>query len=119
MHNFKELNVWLEAKNFSISIYQMTKLFPKSEVYGLTSQMNRSAVSIPSNIAEGAGRNSVKDFSRFINIAIGSSFELETQLIIVYELKMINENLFNDLSKKLDKTQRMLVNFNKYLKGKN
>lgn len=78
MHNFKELNVWKEAKIFSVSIYKLTKTFPDSELYRIVSQINRSAVSIPSNIAEGRGRNGVKDFARFIHIATGSSFELET-----------------------------------------
>jgi len=91
MHNFKELTVWQDSKEFSVKIYKLTRSFPKTEIYGNTSQINRSAVSIVSNIAEGAGRNSDKDFSRFINFSIGSSFELETQLIIAFEIGYIEK----------------------------
>ena len=98
MHNFKELNVWREAKNFAVLIYKITKQFPKSEIYGITSQINRSAISIPSNIAEGAGRGSDKDFSRFINMSIRSSFELETQLIIANEIYSSHRKLFLECS---------------------
>jgi len=74
MHNFKELNCWQEEKDFSVIVYKITSKFPSSEIYGITSQIKRAAVSIPSNIAEGAGRNLNKDFSRFIAIALGSAF---------------------------------------------
>ena len=114
-HNFKELNVWKEAKDFSVFVYKVTMQFPKTEIYGITSQINRAVISIPSNIAEGAGRNSNKDFSRFIHIALGSSFELETQLMIAYELSFIEEQSFQMLIEKLNKIQKMLVNFNKHL----
>ncbi len=118
MHNFKELNIWQESKDFCVLIYKMTFDFPKSEVYGLTSQINRAVISIPSNIAEGAGRGTNKDFSRFISIALGSSFELETQLIIALEINYIDKNSFKNLIKKLNIIQKKLVNFNKYLKSK-
>jgi len=114
-HNFKELNVWQEAKNFAVFVYKVTMKFPKTEMYGITSQINRAVISISSNIAEGAGRNSNKDFSRFIHIALGSSFELETQLMIAYELSFIEEQSFQILIEKLNKIQKMLVNFNKHL----
>jgi four helix bundle protein len=91
VHNFKELNCWQEAKDFSVIVYKITSNFPSSEIYGITSQIKRSAISIPSNIAEGAGRNTKKDFSRCIAIALGSSFELETQFIIASELNFIAE----------------------------
>ncbi len=118
MHNFKELNVWRDTKDFSVYIYRLTRTFPKSETYGIISQINRSAVSIPSNIAEGAGRNSNKDFSRFIHIAIGSSFELETQLMIAYEIDFIEKGTFDEINEKLGLIQKRLVSFNKYLKSK-
>ncbi len=117
MHNFKELTIWKEAKDLSITIYKLTNSFPKSEIYGIISQINRASVSIPSNIAEGAGRNTNKDFSRFISIAIGSSFELETQLIIAHEIGYIGEKPFNECIEKLSLIQKKLVNFNKYLKS--
>ncbi|MDO6739073.1 four helix bundle protein [Wenyingzhuangia sp. 2_MG-2023] len=118
MHNFKELNVWKESKNFSVKVYKITKIFPSSELYGLTSQLNRATVSIPSNIAEGSGRETNKDFSRFINIALGSSFEVETQLIIAFELEFINKSDFDILIDKLNQIQKMLHSFNKYIKSK-
>lgn len=114
-HNFRELEIWKESKDLSIRVYKITRDFPKQEVYGITSQICRASVSIPSNIAEGAGRNSNKDFSRFINIALGSAFELETQLIIAFELNYIEETAFEDLIKKLQVIQRKLSGFNKYL----
>ena len=114
-HNFRELEVWKESKNLSIRVYNLTRQFPKSEMYGITLQINRAAVSIPSNIAEGAGRNSNKDFSRFINIALGSAFELETQLIITFELNFIENNEYEELIKEIHIIQKKLVNFNKYL----
>ena len=114
-HNFRELEVWKESKNLSILVYRLTREFPNSEMYGITSQINRSAISIPSNIAEGAGRNSNKDFSRFINIALGSAFELETQLIIAFELNFIENNVYEGLIKEIHVIQKKLVNFNKFL----
>lgn len=118
MHNFKELNVWKEAKDFSVFIYKLTKSFPNTEIYGIVAQINRSAVSIPSNIAEGAGRNSDNDFARFIHIATGSSFELETQLMIAFEIGYIEKEVFEESINQLNKIQKMLVNFNKHLKKK-
>ena len=115
MHNFKELNCWQEAKDFSVFTYEITSKFPSSEIYGITSQIKRAAVSIPSNIAEGAGRNTNKDFSRFISIALGSAFELETQFIIASELNFITEENVEELILRLNKIQKMLVNFKKYL----
>jgi len=115
MHNFKELNSWREAKDFSVLIYKLTSEFPASEIYGISSQIKRAAVSIPSNIAEGAGRNTDKDFSRFIAIALGSSFELETQLIIAKELDYISNDKNEKLILRLNKIQKMLVNFQKHL----
>ena len=115
MHNFKELNSWKEAKDFSVLIYKLTSKFTSSEIYGISSQIKRAAVSIPSNIAEGAGRNTNKDFSRFIAIALGSTFELETQLLIAQELDFISNKELEDLLLKLNKIQKMLVNFQKHL----
>ncbi len=118
MHNFKELNIWKEAKDFSVLIYKITFNFPSTEIYGISSQIKRAVISIPSNIAEGAGRNTDKDFSRFIAIAIGSSFELETQLLIANELGFINGKKFKELILKLSRIQKMLVNFQKHLNKK-
>ena len=90
MNNFRELKVWKKALSLVTEIYKLTKHFPKEEQFGLTSQIRRCAVSIPSNIAEGAGRSSTKEFMRFLDIANGSLSELETQLIIIDKLNYIN-----------------------------
>lgn len=117
MHNFKELTVWKEAKEFSVLIYKTTKNFPSSEQYGLISQLNRASVSIPSNIAEGSGRESKKDYSRFVDIALGSSFEVETQLMIALDLNFLEEEDYNELIEKINQIQKMLYSFNKYLRN--
>ncbi|WP_291088949.1 four helix bundle protein [Empedobacter sp. UBA7494] len=89
MASHKELKVWQESMNLVVEIYKITNHFPKEELYALTSQMKRSAVSIPSNIAEGAGRQSQAEFIRFLYIALGSVSELETQLEIAFRLGFI------------------------------
>ena len=89
MASHKELKVWQESMDLVVCIYETVKNFPKEELYGLTSQMKRSALSIPSNIAEGAGRQSQAEFIRFLYIALGSASELETQLEIAFRLGFI------------------------------
>lgn len=88
MRNFRELEVWKNALELVKFTYSVTNNYPDNEKFGLVSQMNRAAVSIPSNIAEGCSRNSDKEFKRYLEIAIGSAFELETQFILSYELKI-------------------------------
>jgi len=107
MHRHKELKIWKESMDLVIEIYEMTNSFPSDERFGLISQMRRSALSIPSNIAEGAGRNSSKDFARFLAIAKGSCSELETQLEVSYRLSLIEEDIFQMLSKKLEYINNM------------
>ncbi|MGV0845883.1 four helix bundle protein [Empedobacter falsenii] len=89
MASHKELKVWQESMDLVVCIYETVKIFPKEELYGLTSQMKRSALSIPSNIAEGAGRNGKAEYCRFLYIALGSASELETQLEIAFRLGFI------------------------------
>jgi len=93
--SYRDLVVWQKAVSFVIGIYKTTKSFPKEEKYGITNQIRRAAVSVPSNIAEGFGRNSKKDFIRFLYISIGSLFEVQTQLDISNKLGFINENVHN------------------------
>lgn len=90
-----------------VDVYKATAEFPKEEKYGLISQMRRSAVSIPSNIAEGAGRNSDKEFCHFLSNAHGSSFELETQIIVSQKLELITQDTSNELCAKVNEVQRM------------
>lgn len=87
MRNYKKYQVWKDAIIFVVKIYKLTKVLPDEEKFGLTSQLKRAAVSVPSNIAEGCSRSSEKDFARFLEIALGSVFEIETQLIIIEELE--------------------------------
>lgn len=110
MHNFKELHVWQNSVELATEIYQLTKNYPKNERYGLTSQIRRCSISISSNIAEGAGRSGKKEFKYFLNIAYGSSFELETQLIISKNLKYIDDDRFESLYDNLTEIQKMLFN---------
>ena len=114
MKNFKNLIVWQKSMELAKNIYDITNSFPNSEIYGLTSQIRRSAISIPSNIAEGAGR-SKKEMSHFLTIAIGSSFELETQLILSKDIDYINEQLFSQINANLDEVQKMLFGLQKSL----
>lgn len=108
MRNFRELEVWKEAIEIVKKVYSITILFPSSEKYGLVSQMNRSAISIPSNIAEGCSRKTSIDFARFIEIALGSSFELETQLIIANNLNYISEEQTKTIIEELNILQKRL-----------
>ncbi len=109
MHDFKELIVWQKTMSFTKRFYEVTSNYPKSEIYGLTSQSRRACVSIASNIAEGAGRNSNAQFINFLNIALGSSFELECQIILARDLEFIQVEISDNLLKDLKHIQNMLV----------
>ena len=108
MNNFRKLRIWNESIELATEIYTVTKQYPKSEIYGITSQIRRSVVSIGSNIAEGAGRQSQKEFVQFLNIAKGSCYELETQLLISKNIKFITEKDFQKLESKLVKIEKMI-----------
>jgi four helix bundle protein len=107
MHRLKELNIWNKAISLSTEIYKVTAEFPGEEKYGLTSQIRRAAISISSNIAEGAGRNSRAEFVHFLGISNGSSYELQTQLIISEQLKLISVEKLNSLLKEIEEIQKM------------
>src|SRR3989338_9062252 len=100
-NNFKDLKIWDKGINLVIDIYKLTSKFPSEEKYGLISQIRRSAVSIPSNIAEGHSRKTSKDFKQFIAIAKGSLSELETQLIISFKLNFISKEEFEMINEKI------------------
>jgi four helix bundle protein len=108
MHNFKELIVWQKGRELVMVVYALLAKLPSSEQYGLTSQMKRAVCSIPSNIAEGAGRGSDKDFLRFLDIANGSAFELETQLYLCIDLAFIKEDDANEIFALIREIQRMI-----------
>lgn len=108
MKDFKKLNVWQKSMELVASVYKISKEFPIEEKYGLTSQITRSAVSIPSYIAEGSSRFSERDYFRFLEIALGSAFELETQLLIVNKLNYSNSKDSLDLIEQTKTVQKML-----------
>jgi four helix bundle protein len=108
MNNFRELNVWQKAVALATTIYRITENYPKEEIYGLTSQIRRCTVSISSNIAEGAGRRTKKDFRHFLDMATGSCYELETQLTISKNLDYIAKNEFETLKSDLTEIQKMM-----------
>ena len=119
MKTHKDLDVWNKAMDFVIFLYKKTKDFPKDELYSLTNQMRRAAVSIPSNIAEGASRQSTKEYIQFLYIARGSASELETQLILANRLDYISEDDLTTLSKNLEDIAKMLTGLINFLKKKN
>lgn len=108
MAGYQDLQVWKNAMRFALSVYRETKSLPSDEKFGLTSQLRRAAVSIPSNIAEGHGRNSPGDLSRFCGIALGSLAEVETQLLLARELTYLDPARTDDLLMQADKIGRML-----------
>jgi four helix bundle protein len=106
--SFRDLEVWKLSIEIVKNIYQLTNKFPNSEIYGLIAQLRRSAISIPSNIAEGQGRNSAKEFQQFLAIALGSRAELETQLVISKEVNHLTERDLSPLLTDLDIVRKMI-----------
>jgi len=109
MADFKQLKVWQKAHHLTLDIYRITQQFPRSEAYGLTSQMRRCAASIGSNIAEGRGRDGDGEFSRFIQIASGSATELEYQLLLAKDLGYLPEDEYAKVNSDLAEVGRMLI----------
>ena len=116
MRNFKELKIWQKGFEIAIKVFELTNGFPKEEKYGIVSQITRSAVSIPSNIAEGSSRSSEKDYNRYLEISLGSSFELETQLLISKAVNFGNDDIRNQILRDVDEEQKMLISFMNKLK---
>lgn len=113
VHNFREMNIWKRSMDLTRNVYVLTSELPSDERFGLKSQVNRCAVSIPSNIAEGSGRGTNKDFRRFLDISLGSSYELETQLILTQDLFKIDAT---NVIQELNEVQKMIVGFRRTLK---
>lgn len=118
MKTFRELLVWQKSMNFVTEIYKASKSFPQEENFGLTSQIRRSSISIPSNISEGYGREGLNDYLRFLNIAMSSLFELQTQIEIAYNLEYIKKDEFEKLYEMSREIERMLSSFIRSLKSK-
>ena len=108
LKNYKELKVWQKSYNLCLDVYRTTRIFPKEEMYGLTSQMRRSAVSVPSNIAEGYGRKTTADYIRFLYIAYGSLCELETQIMLAGDLNYLDDGKLEGLKASVSEVERML-----------
>lgn len=115
--SYKELLIWQKRIKIVVLVYKLTRNFPKEEIYALTSQLKRASVSIPSNIAEGFGRQTDKSFNHFLNISRGSLNEIETQLIIAKELEFINDEiLFKEIMFLIEEESKMINAFSKNLK---
>ncbi|MBL7929804.1 MAG: four helix bundle protein [Bacteroidia bacterium] len=117
MHNFRNLKVWQKAIELSTKIYSLTKNFPAEEKFGIISQIRRAAVAIASNIAEGAGRNSEKEFCYFLQVSLGSSYEMETQIVIAGNLNFLNDEAFNDTIISITEIKRMISGFQKSMEN--
>ena len=115
MHKIEDLKIWQKSLHLTKVIYLLTTELPKDEQFGLISQMKRSANSIPSNIAEGAGRNSKKEFKHFLSIANGSAYELQTQLILLEELKLVRKNKIQPVIELCVEIQKMNYSFQRKL----
>ena len=113
VHNFRELNIWKKSMDLTRNIYLLTAKLPEDEKFGFRSQLNRCSVSIPSNIAEGSGRGTNKDFRRFLDISLASSYELETQLILAQDLFNMDTK---ETLEQLNEVQKMIVGFRRTLK---
>jgi four helix bundle protein len=119
MKNFKELRVWQKSFELSIACYRFTRFFPDTERYNLISQINSAAISIPSNIAEGGSRNSEKEYRRFLEIVLGSAYELETQLLIADALNYGDLSNRQSIIYNVKEVQKILIGFIKTLSKTN
>ncbi len=117
MHNFEKLKIWQKAMDIASDIYKISLLLPVDEKFNLIHQIKKCAVSIPSNIAEGSGRNSNKEFIQFLGIANGSTFELITQLMLAKKLNLIDEEIIQPIINQLVEVSNMNFSFQKSLKN--
>ena len=118
LKNYKELKVWQKSYHLCLKVYKETQKFSKNEVYGLTSQMRRAALSIPSNIAEGYGRKTTREYLRFLSIAYGSICELETQILLCGDLGYLSQESLMELQRDIGEVERMLKALIKALENK-
>ena len=116
--SYTELEAWKKARGLVKQIYLNTQLFPKEELYALTSQIRRAAISVPSNIAEGIGRNFDKETLQFLHFAKGSLYEVETQMYLAFDLRYVSLEVLNDSLAKIEETRRLLIGLINYYKRK-
>jgi four helix bundle protein len=112
---FQGLRVWQKAHQLTLDVYRVTRLFPKEELYGLTSQLRRAASSVPANIAEGCGRGSARELHRFLQIASGSACELEYHLLLAYDLNLLELSKYESLCEDVNGVKRMLNTYSQKL----
>lgn len=112
--SYRDLDVWQQSRLLAKNIYQLTKKFPKEEQFGLTNQLRRAAISVPSNIAEGCGRNHFKDSVQFFFISRGSLYEIETQLVLATDLEIISETALNQVMDQVTRCKKLLNGFINY-----
>ena len=117
MKDFRSLKVWEKAHLLTLKIYKVTEKFPREELYGLTSQIRKACVSIPTNIAEGCVRSSDADFSRFLYIALGSTSELEYLMMLAMDLNFIKSELHTELNNEINEIKKMLISMIQKLKA--
>ena len=117
MHNYKNLHIWQEGIKLAQRIYEVTSMFPANEKFGIVSQMTRAAVSIPSNIAEGAGRGGNKEFANFLGIAMGSVFELHTQITICEQIGYIDAETVKQLEEQTFSLQQQIAAYKQRIEG--
>jgi four helix bundle protein len=113
MRDFRKIQVWQKSHDLTLRLYKITSTFPKEELYGLTSQIRRASASIPSNIAEGCGRDTQIELARFVHIAAGSASELDYHLLLSHDLGYINKETYQELENSISEIKRMLHGFEK------
>lgn len=111
MKDFRDMQVWQKSHNLALEIYKATASFPKDEIYGLTAQIRRAVVSIPTNIAEGCGRGSRKELKQFLRISMGSASEVEYQILLSFELGYIKKCTYENLADKIEEVKKMLAGY--------
>ena len=116
MRDFHKLGIWQRSHQLTLDVYKVSQVFPKDELFGLTSQVRRAASSIPTNLAEGCGRASNKDYAHFLQIAIGSASEVEYELLLAHDLEYINDEAFNKLTSETIAIRKMIIKYQSELK---
>lgn len=117
MKNFEQLKIWQKGFEIAVNAIKLTSPFPQEQKFGLALQITKAAISIPSNIAEGSSRSSKKDYHRFLEISLGSSFELDTQLLIAKTVNFGQIDLIDLLLKQIDEEQKMIMSFMRKVQG--
>src|SRR5574337_550909 len=117
MKDFRQLKVWEKSHQLALAIYKVAAQFPKEELYGLTSQIRRASMSVPTNIAEGCGQNTDKGFARFLQVAMGSASETEYQLILARDLEFLPKDLYEKLHTDVEEVKRMLASLLKTIRS--